>query len=297
MVAKKVELKNAVALVFSVHGWGNRKRVDKEKIQTNKTDKKLLNITKRLIDPKGEVKAIESFMYSTVKRWVIDNSVPSFFQEGVYLFNVKQVEIVEKKLNERREELKGLVEEFLKVYPQKIKEVEARLAENFNRADYPTVKELRARYRFNWQWVEFGIPETLPEEVFKAEEKRVRAMWANAAEQITLCLREGFRKVVSHAVEILQVDENGKTKKFKDASFDNINEFIELFKNKNLTNDTELEALVSKAKKIMTGIEDPQELKRDPDMRNVVEKGFSNITKALDKLVENKPKRKFSFDD
>jgi hypothetical protein len=122
-------------------------------------------------------------------------------------------------------------------------------------------------------------------------------MWTSAGEQIMQALREGFQKIITHAVSVLEVGEDGRTKKFRDASFDNINEFIDLFKNKNLTNDIELEALVKKAKKIMTGIDDPQDLKKDPDMRKVVEKGFTDITKQLSKMVEAKPKRKFSFDD
>jgi hypothetical protein len=292
-----VELKNAVALIFTMHRWGNRKSVKKEKIKVDKTDKKLLNQTKRLVDPSGEIKDIQSFMYSTVKMWVMNQSVPSFFQDGVYLFNISQVAEVEKVLNERREELKGMVEKFLAVYPKRIKDVEERLAENFDRKDYPTVNELRSRYRFTWRWVEFGIPEGLPDEVFKVEKKRMEDMWTSAGEQIMQALREGFQKIITHAVSVLEVGEDGRTKKFRDASFDNINEFIDLFKNKNLTNDIELEALVKKAKKIMTGIDDPQDLKKDPDMRKVVEKGFTDITKQLSKMVEAKPKRKFSFDD
>jgi hypothetical protein len=298
MVAtKSAELKNAVALVFSVHGWGNRKSVDKDKIKTDKTDKKLLNLSKRLIDPKGEIKEIEWFMNSTVKAWIVKNSVPSFFQEGVYLFNIDQVEEVEKMLQEQSKELKVLVEKFIAVYPSKIKEVEERLAENFNKKDYPPVNLLRKRFRFTWQWVEFNIPKVLPEDVFKSEKKKVEAMWASAGEQITALLRESFKKLIDHAVKALEVGTDGKTKAFRNSSFENIVEFIDTFKNRNLTNDMELEALVTKAQKILTGVENPQELKKDVDMRKVVEKGFSDITKKLDKMIEVKPSRKFSFDD
>ena len=299
VVQRKLKVENAVALIFSLHRWGNRKSVDNKALKLDKegADKNLFNLTKNLIDPKGEIREVKLFMWTEVKSWIIRQSVPSFFQDGVYLFNIRQVEEVETFLRGKEEELRGKVEAFLKIYPQKIKDVEKRLGEHFNPADYPTVKELRNRFRFSWQWVEFEVPKGLPNKIFQAEKKKAEAMWSSAAEMIAQTLREAFRKLVAHAAEVLETDSEGRTKKFKDATFENITEFINTFKNRNLTNDSELETLVKKAQEVMKRIDDPQDLKRDVDMRKVVEKQFKGITKTLDKMIEIKPRRKFSFDD
>lgn len=299
MVAtKRVELKNAVALVFSIHRWGNRKAADKEKVETQ-ADKDMLNLTKRLIEHSGEIKEVEMYMKYEVKQWVMKNSVPAFFQDGVYLVNVNQVAEMEAGLREASKELSKRLNKFLAVYPKRIDEAEKKLkpGQQFNRSDYPSVEELRSRYRFSWRWVEFGIPKELPEDVAKAEKKRVEDMWAVAGEQITQALRQGFKKLVDHAVNMLKVGPDGKTKAFKDATFENITEFIDSFKNRNLTDDAELAALVAKARKLLVGIDDPQELKKDADARKAIEKSFTAINKQLDKLIEIKPRRKFSFDD
>lgn len=303
--AKRLEIKDAVMLVFSVHGWGNRKKVDPKKMKTvdfefmkDSKKKNMFNTTKMLVDPKGELESIKNFQNTVVKGWITRRSVPSFFAEGSFLFRTDQVGVVEEYLKEKVRELKSLVEDFVSVYSNKIDEAETLLGpKHFNRKDYPTAQEMRERFWFEWRWVEFNVPQSLPDEVFKAEKKKAEAQWADAAEMITQSLRVGFKELIDYAVGVLKVGKDGKMVGWKNSTFDNIREFIELFQIRNITNDAELEALVAAAGKVLAGVDNPQDLKREPTMRRAVDKQFKEIVKTLDTMIEVKPKRRFSFDD
>jgi len=283
--------KDIVALVYSNHAWGNRKEADKNKIQT-KMDKKMLKTTKRLVDS-VEYKTIISFQNET-KRWIVKRSVPSFFQDGVFLFRASAVREVEEYLNERKEELNELVDKFLKVYPKQVEAAIPLLDDQFKKSDYPTSIYLRNAFAIEHRWVTFGIPKTLPQDIYKTEQVKAEKLWAEAAQQITLSLRIAFKKLIEHAVERLSVSKGQSPKTFKDSMINNINEFIDTFKNKNITNDTELAELIDKAKKVLSGV-DGNDLRYDTDIRIDVAKNFAQIEKKLDSMIINKPTRKFSI--
>lgn len=285
--------KDAVAIVFSIHRWGNRKTADKRKLE-GKMDKRMLNATKRLLDSQ-EYKAIGTHLGET-KQWIISRSVPSFFHEGIYLFNKNLIHEVEEYLALRKQQLSVLINNFLEVYPQKIEEAKELLKDQYQPKDYPSVGYLRYAFSISHRWVEFDIPEGLPKEIYEVEKAKVEKMWQEAAEQITMSLRESFQQLISHAVERLTPEKGKKPKIIKDSVIENINDFIDAFKMRNLTNDILLEELTEKARKVLTNV-DGQDLRDERFTRLAVKKEFAKIEKALGDMIVEKPSRKFNFDE
>jgi hypothetical protein len=288
----KMKIQNAVMLIFTTHSWGNRKKADTKKIETS-AEKSFLSLSKRLIDS-AEYKSILNFQ-SEVYNWINKNAVPSFFLRGSYLFNMAMVEEVETYLKAQSAFLKEKVKPLLAEYEQKIAEAEEKLGDQFNFSDYPNLDVLRSSFSFSWKWTIFDIPEGLPEKIFNEEKMKAENMWRESAEQISLCLRQAFVELIKHANSMLEPNADGKTKGFKNSSFDNIDEFIATFKNRNIVDDKELEKLVEQAQKILTNINDPQELKKDKAMKEIVSKNFNEITSKLDEMIAVKPGRKFDL--
>lgn len=284
---------NAVAFVFTIHGWGNRKVADKSKVET-KMDKKMLSATKKLVDSM-ELKDVYDHIYKT-KNWIIGKAVPSFFREGLYLFDIRMVKEVEDYLSKRKEELEEIISKFLSIYPEQIKLAKDLLGDQYKTSDYPSIGYLRNAFGFEYQWIAFDIPKGLPKDIYNAEKEKAEKLWTDAAEQIAMSLREAFRELITHAVEKLTSEKGGKTKIFRDSLTENIVEFIDTFKNRNLTNDKELEELTEKAKKILKGV-DADDLRKDEEIRSVVQKGFKEIEKQLGGMIIEKPSRKFNFED
>lgn len=289
----KMKIQNAVMLIFTTHSWGNRKKADTKKIETN-AEKSFLSLSKRLIDS-DEYKSILNFQ-SEVYNWINKNAVPSFFLRGSYLFNISMVEEVEQYLKVQSDILKEKVKPLLSEYEQKIAEAEQKLGDQFNFSDYPNLDVLKSSFSFSWKWTIFDIPEGLPEKIFNEEKMKAENMWRESAEQISLCLRQAFIELIKHANSMLEPNADGKTKAFKNSSFDNIDKFIATFKNRNIVDDKELEKLVEQARKILTNIDDPQQLKKDKQMKEIVSKNFSEITSKLDEMIAIKPSRKFDLD-
>lgn len=289
----KMKIQNAVMLIFTTHSWGNRKKADTKKIETN-AEKSFLSLSKKLIES-NEYQSIKNFQ-NEVYNWINKNAVPSFFLRGSYLFNMAMVEEVETYLKAQSDILKEKIKPLLAEYEQKIAEAEEKLGDQFNLSDYPNLDALRSSFSFSWKWTIFDIPEGLPEKIFQEEKLKAENMWRESAEQISLCLRQAFVELIKHANSMLEPNADGKTKGFKNSSFDNIDEFIATFKNRNIVDDKELENLVEQARKVLTNINDPQELKKDKEMKAIVSKNFSEITSKLDEMIAVKPSRKFDLD-
>ena len=285
--------KNSVAIIFGKHGWGNRKKADMDKVETE-TEKAMLSMSKKLIDSE-QFRTIKNYQMD-VRRWINAQAVPSFYIEGCYLLHASRIGEIEARLREHVNTLREMVEVLIAEYEDKIVEAEARLKGMFKRSDYPTASELRNSFYFEWKWVKFDIPDTLPKKIFEEEKAKAEKLWASSVEQISLCLRESFAELIKHAAGVLEPDANGRQKGWKDSSFNNVKEFITTFNSRNLINDVELQKLVEKADKVLSSIEDPQELKRDDDMREVVQKNFNDISKKLGKMIVTKPSRKFDLE-
>lgn len=292
MTAQTVKIEGATILWFSTKSWGNRKKVA--------SDNKMLQKTKKLIDPEGALQEIYSFQESVVKKWLKQRSVPTYWMKGTYWFKLDQVDTVRAFLKEQSGVLTEKVEALLDVYPQKIREAEKLLGPTlFKKREYPTANQLREKFRFEYGWINFDVDKRLSKEAFEEEKAKQSQRWTEATEMVTYSLRAGFEKLIDHAVEILKKKgSDGKQYGWRDSSFQNITEFINLFNLRNITNDAQLEQLVLKAKSIMEEIgDDPQELKKDKDLRKSVVKQFAEVAKELDVMVAEKPRRMFSFDD
>lgn len=287
-------LKDCAALTLTIRAWGNRRQGDMDKVSTD-ADKTRLKLAKQLIVSK-EYEAVVSYLNET-RAWILGRTMPfPGFKKGIYLARLSTVTMVEKELPKRIAELNKLVAAFVAAYPAQVQDAEQKLNGQFKASDYPTSNELFSRFGVSWNWLAFTVPENLPAEIREAEAKKLEAKFADAGEEILIALREGFQKLVSHAVERLTVAPGEKEKVFRDTLIGNIQEFIETFSARNLMNDADLESLVSKAKGVLTGVT-PDALRDNASLRDKTRTAFETVKTELDKMIVERPSRKFSFDE
>ncbi len=287
-------LSNSAAFTITFNRWGNLRKADKDKIQTD-TAKEMLKLSKNLIES-PEYDAICKFQ-GEVRDWLCGRSVPSFFRKGIYLFKIEMIEEVEAYLKQKIADMDILVEKLVAGYPEQKELAKSRLNGQYKETDYPTLEALRESFGFTWYWVKFGIPENLPENIFRVEKAKAEKMWADATEQIILCLRESFRKLIGYAADKLKTSPGEKPKIFRDSLIENIQEFIGTFNARNLTNDTELQELIEKTKVILTAGGSAEMLRDNMGLRNFTAEKFTEIEKTLDSLITERPSRQFAFDE
>jgi hypothetical protein len=300
-------LKDCCAVMLTRRSWGNKRKASLATVTTS-ADKRLLKLTKELIDPETpELVAVKRHLAET-REWVIGRTMPFLgFKGGIYLAKTQAVPIIEAELPKRQARLAELVGELCNrvpdqdgkmdsPYDRKVREARDKLQELFDVRDYPTGAELARVFSIEWNWVAFTVPEGLPPELRQAEAKKLQQRFEEAGEEILIALRSGFKKLVDHAVERLTVQPGEKKKVFKDTFIPNIAEFIETFSVRNLTNDAELGVLVEQARNIIAGV-DNQALRDDEGLREKVNRQFEQVRAQLDTMIAERPGRSFSFDE
>lgn len=286
-------LKGCCAINLATRSWGNRRQGNIDKVQTD-ADKSRLKLTKSLIVAE-EYDAIVRYQRET-RDWVLKRTMPlPGFPGGLYLAKVEFVRMIDSELPKRVERMNNLVADLCAVYTRKVNEAREKLNGQFRETDYPQLEELPALFAITHNWVAFDVPDNLPADIIEQERSKLEAKFKDAGEEILYALREGFQKLVSHAVERLTVAPGEKEKVFRDTLIGNIQEFIETFSARNLMNDADLEQLVGRAKGIITGVS-PQGLRDSDSLREKTKNAFAEVKSQLDKMVMDKPTRKFEFD-
>jgi len=264
-------LRNATLFSLTRNAWSNYRKADKSKItvtgsathesggSSSDTAANRVNVTKKLIES-AELDAVRKYM-NDMYGWCLARSMPSTaIRRGIYFVKNDQVLSFEDKLAEAQAQLRDVVvPAFLAKY-EDAKEAakkpasEGGLGELYNEDDYPTVDDLRGMFGLKWSWLQLGVPDELPDAVRGREVAKLKESFLEAQEEIRFALREGFKDLVSHAIDRLTPGPDGKRKIFCESTFEKFTEFFETFNARNLLEDEELEAVVAQAKEIVAGL-------------------------------------------
>ena len=209
------------------------------------------------------------------------------------------VEMVEDRLRQFAVDRRQLVQSFLSAYPSLCQDAATRLRGLYNPTDYPGVDEAAREFGFSWQYVSFGVPEQLKgisREVWEQEREKAAVRMAEASTEIQVVLRETMAKLVQHMADRLKTGPDGKPLRFKETTVENLVEFLMNFEFRNVTDDNELQALVSQARDLMQGVT-ADDLRTTGDLRSKLQQGMTGIAGQLDALLMRTGGRKFRFDE
>lgn len=248
-------------------------------------DKNMLTLSKKLLNS-TELKAING-LDGEVVRYLNTVCVPSFFKPGIHLVPLPLVDQVDAKLVEFAAKRTALVEEFVAVYPSAVASMAAVLRELFNPLEYPDAEEVRRYFGFSWRYLNLGTPsqlQTLSKKVFDQQKAAIQAQINDAAIEIRSMLRATMAELVKHMHERLTPGVDGKNKRFHESTIQNLNTFLDNFDLRNVTNDTELQALVKQAKNLVNGV-DQKMLQSDEAIRAAVATGIDQLKTKLDAMV------------
>jgi hypothetical protein len=261
------------------------------------TDKSLLHLSKDILDSE-ELRAVQH-LDGAIRDYLRRLGLPSPLKHGCYLIPIDLIETVEAQLADFLAQRQILVQSFLATYPEKRAQAASRLGPLFNPRDYPASESLQDAFEITTQYLTFGVPGTLrtvSKALLEREQEKATQRIAAVADEITQVLRLSLKDLVDHMVERLQPGPDGKPKVFRNTLMSNMQEFLETFKARNLTNDQDLEGLVDRAKDILSSV-DIQSLRSSPDIRAHVQTQMSQIKASLNNLIIPKPTRTYAFDD
>lgn len=289
-------LDQSLRLVIRFSRFGNRRKAGMGAVTVN-AEKGLLALSKKLLASK-EYAAIVAHDLDT-KRWLQSVSLPFPSENGSYLIPLPMVTPVNDELTARQAKREELIDAFVTVYPDQAAAMEAELRDLYNAGDYPSVAVLRAKFLMEWNYLEYGVAgklKTIDAKLFEAEREKLAGKVQSAAAEIQQALRAGMLDLVAHLSERLQPAEAGAKKKaFHATAITNLQQFLDTFDVRNLTNDAELKQLVEQARTLISGV-DATQVRENEGLREALAQGFSNITAAVDALVVTEKTRKIQIE-
>ena len=240
--------------------------------------------------------------------WLDVRSLPCPLKKGTHLIPVDLLDEVYTRLDETEREYLARAEDLANEYETAKQTARERLRELYNEADYPTVDQLRKKFSVERKLFDFAPPgETkLSETLYQQERERWSATFAEAETEVRDALRDTARQLVAHLSERLAPTPDGSRKRLHPSAVDNLEEFLSLFDRRNVLDDSELKALVGKARAVLSGVGNGQLfaganktgiLKDDDRLADYVSQEMDGIRRDIDALMSDAPRRALSFDE
>jgi len=218
-------------------------------------------------------------------------------EKGVRLIKIDRIELVVGKINEIRDELnKALLA--LRDNWQSVKDdAKNRLGNLYNEGDYPLDPTVG-------YGVELTFPAIKPDdrlaqlhpELFKQEQERIAARFADAVKQAEAVAADELTKMLDHLIERLTPADGGSKKTLHETTVTNLVDFAKRFKDMSVGSNADLEALVAEVEKAASGIDVKTLRKSDGGAIGKIKEKVQGLRAKMDELVIARPIRELDLD-
>jgi len=263
---------------LAVSSWTGLAKVSTSDIEVH-ADKNLIKASKFLVD-KENLKPIEQ-VRNDARNYLYSKSLP-FPIPGVAFVPKESIPEVNGKLLEFQERFDQEVSAFTDHYNEFIEVARDGLRELFNTDDYP--EDITEKFSFQWLFLTVGEanPNTLAPEIYAQEqEKFVHTIESFTANVITL-LRTKFGDMINNLTMRLK-----EGKRFKEASISNLKDFMDEFRNLNVTDDAELALLIDKTQRALGGVTG-EALRSDEELKGVMTENLEAIQKEFQEMSKGR---------
>lgn len=252
---------------------------------------KFLSAGKKLIDTNHpSFRAVTKVKGEATKYW--KNQTLPYPEPGLRLIRQSDVADFGQRIDRFKDELSFAVVDLEEHYEELRQAARERLGELFNASDYPV--SLIDAFCIGFEVVNLDPPEylkTLSPQVYFAECERVRSRFTTAVELAESAFSEELARLVDHISNRLAGAEDGQPRVFRDSVVTNLTDFFQRFRRLNVGCNEELDALVDRARNVISGVQ-PQQLRDSQNLRNHVATQMASIQSNLDQLLVDRPRRR-----
>jgi len=277
---------------FETHAWRASVRLPKEvAARISKTKQEdYYRATKNLIDRSH---LTDIYSHITAARQLVYSLSTPFPIEGVHFIAMDNTEKLNEGLIEINSRVMTAVDEFAAKYQKYIKEAREILEPDgmFNKADYPS--DIKGLFSIHWRFFDLAIPSQLSDSLKEQEQEQFNNIMEQTKNLGIHALRKAFSDIVADLHDTLTGKLDGEKKRMNQTKLDKVAEFLDLFKSKNVFNDSDLEKLIVEAQELTVGIES-KELSKDKELAEALAEEMAKIKNTLGGMVENY-ERKISF--
>ena len=285
----------AVLANLTFESWGTKRHDDEatEETLTRKGAEKHAGLfTKRLLNKKAMQgirsvrNAARKYHKAKTSPWLDDGTriLPTIFY-GDYSTQMSKF----------KSEFEQAVSEFIKEYPQYIKQARKELGGLFNDQDYPQVGLIKSKFSFDV--VILPYPDTQDfrvnmddddiKDIKRDLEKRLEAQVKETIKNVA----ERLNGVIGHMANKLKEYKPGNKERgikakntFRDSLVGNVQELADLIQGLNMTDDPKLEAIRKKVVKDLCSVK-PEDLREDEIVRKKVLTSANQILKDVSSFI------------
>lgn len=260
------------------------KRATLEVIRQKKASIGMATVNKKLISS-GVHEAIVQ-LEGQIRTYHRDATMPWGELGARLLANVKLLDY-QAQMGVYEGEFANLTKQFLEVYPSEVSQVQNKLGDLFNNADYPSVYELERKFGLRVSFeplpdsgdFRLDIGNQAQQELKEQYEQVMKERYASALSDIW----ERLSLPLKNMSERLDYDDDGKPRKghFKGTIVDNVIDIVDLMRDCNLDNDPTMDRVQRELRNALTGVTYDR-LKNSDTLRR-------NTKAEVDRIIDNLP--------
>lgn len=173
------------------------------------------------------------------------------------------------------------------VYNQRVAETRARLGKHFDERDYPKWEVVEKGFWMEYDYLEVKPQSTLalidPMIAAEQEQRSLKTMEL-AAEEWRATLRQAGADMVAKLLDVLTPNLDGTRKKLYDSHLIQLQEYMDTFKFRNITDDAAYQLHVDKLKHIMAGV-NVDRLRENESLKDRLATQLESVSKDMGKMV------------
>lgn len=280
--------KKIVFLQLGISRMGDKRGVSSEDFEVD-ADKELVTARKKIFKSPAfdRIKSLDG----EIRRWVRSQCFP--YETGLHIAALDMMPYLNERLNRYFLERSAYIDTFAAVFPTLAQDFSPKLRKLWRDKDYD-IDDVASHFSMYWYFIELKTPDSLDRvsaEAFRTEKNKLEQRFAEAFEEARMILRETCLRLVTHLREQLGTDAYGAQKRLSSPTVMRLQEFVDTFSLRNITNDNELQIYVNQLKSLTRGI-DAESLRTMDGLRARVRSELDAIESSLTEAVELAPTRR-----
>ena len=279
-----------VFFILEFNRFGNSRKADVE-VKTT-ADQKRFKHSKQLLDS-PELAEITK-QDNALRVWLDQPNRCWKYGKAMRVLSLDQVDEVFNKCHDYEHNVRPvLIQNFLNVYLAQVAQSQKALGPQWVAEDYPSLEEVKEEFSMEWTFPTMNTDEKLKiisPKLYAAEANKAAEKLSSITDEITVGMRTLMKEYVDKLLTTLSPSSDGKKKKLHASAVVKLQEFLNNFNLRNVTDDDELQAEVTKLKLIMSGV-DADKIKESDTLKADLVAAFDSASKNLDNLVETKGRK------
>jgi len=276
-----------VELMISVWTGKKRDKAASEEVSRNKNaDKGVASVNKKLLGDCAELDALQK--YAANVRNMHYNATLPWSDMGPRLLTTSRFFKYSADFTALQAEFERLVGVFLTAYDWEIMQAQAKLGDLFDVNEYPTVEDLRSKFRFKINFMPLPDAGDWRIDINNEAQAILKDQYtAYYSEQLASAMNDVWRRLFDTLTtlsrQLSDQTEAGKTPKIYASVFDRALEIIDMMETCNVTNDPNMQLAQRKLAMAFRGVT-VESVKDDNYLRHETKRAVDEVLKSLPSL-------------